>query len=135
MEKVSVVGVYLEQNGKILMVQEKGQAWGLWCVPLGHLDKGESLEDSAKREVMEETGYSIEINKNLGLKIVSDTDYKGGEKDKGKSIEVNFLKGKILGGNLTYDRKDLLDARWVDKNTVLELPLRGYWLKEILTSS
>lgn len=135
MEKVSVVGVYLEQNGKILMVQEKGQAWGLWCIPLGHLDKGESLEDSAKREVMEETGYSIEINKNLGRKIVSDTDYKGGEKDKGKSIEVNFLKGKILGGNLTYDRKDLLDARWVDKNTVLELPLRGYWLKEILTNS
>lgn len=135
MEKVSVVGVYLEQNGKILMVQEKGQAWGLWCVPLGHLDKGESLEDSAKREVMEETGYSIEINKNLGLKIVSDTDYKGGEKDKGKSIEVNFLKGKILGGNLTYDRKDLLDARWVDKNKILELPLRGPWLKEILTSS
>ena len=135
MEKVSVVGVYLEQNGKILMVQEKGQAWGLWCVPLGHLDKGESLEDSAKREVMEETGYYIEINKNLGRKIVSDTDYKGGEKDKGKSIEVNFLKGKILGGNLTYDRKDLLDARWVDKNKILELPLRGYWLKEILTSS
>ena len=28
MEKVSVVGVYLEQNGKVLMVQEKGQAWG-----------------------------------------------------------------------------------------------------------
>ena len=135
MEKVSVVGVYLEQNGKILMVQEKGQAWGLWCIPLGHVDEGESLEDSAKREVMEETGYYIEINKNLGRKIVSDTDYKGGEKDKGKSIEVNFLKGKILGGNLTYDRKDLLDARWVDKNTVLELPLRGYWLKEILTNS
>ena len=135
MEKVSVVGVYLEQNGKILMVQEKGQAWGLWCVPLGHLDKGESLEDSAKREVMEETGYHIEITKNLGRRIVSDTDYKGGEKDKGKSIEVNFLKGKILGGNLTYDRKDLLDARWVDKNKILELPLRGPWLKEILTSS
>lgn len=135
MERVSVVGVYLEQNGKILMVQEKGQAWGLWCIPLGHVDKGESLEDSAKREVMEETGYSIEIKKNLGRKIVSDIDYKGGEKDKGKSIEVNFFEGKILSGGLMYEPNDLLDAQWIDKNRILELPLRGLWLKEILTSS
>ena len=76
MEKVSVVAVYIEQDSKVLMVQEKGQAWGLWSVPVGHIDEGETLEETAKREVKEETGYTIELTGNLGKKLVSDIEFK-----------------------------------------------------------
>ena len=134
MEKVSVVAVYIEQDGKVLMVQEKGQAWGLWAPPMGHVDEGEELEQSAIREVKEETGYDIKILDNLGKKIVSDKDYKGGEKDTGKQIEVNFFKGKIVGGKLEPELEDLLAVEWVEKDKMLNLPLRGDWLKDFLIS-
>lgn len=134
MEKVSVVAVYIEQDGKVLMVQEKGQAWGLWAPPMGHVDEGEELEQSAFREVKEETGYDIEILGSLGKKIVSDTDYKGGEKDTGKQIEVNFFKGNIVGGKLEPELDGLLAVEWVEKDKVLDLPLRGHWLKDFLNS-
>jgi len=134
MEKVSVVAVYIEQDSKVLMVQEKGQAWGLWSVPVGHIDEGETLEETAKREVKEETGYTIELTGNLGKKLVSDIEYKGGERDKGKQIEINILKGKINSGDLKPDLEGLLDAKWLDKNKTSNLPLRGRWVKAILNS-
>lgn len=134
MEKVSVVAVYIEQDGKVLMVQEKGQAWGLWAPPGGHIDEGESIEEAAKREIKEETGYDIEILDSLGKKIVSDTEYKGGEKDKGKQIEINFLKGNIVGGRLKPELDGFLAIEWVERDEVLNLPLRGDWLKDFLNS-
>jgi 8-oxo-dGTP diphosphatase len=133
MNKVKVVAVYIEDDDKILMVQERGQAQGLWSIPLGHVESGESLREAAKREVKEETGYLVNISKSLGKKIVSDTDYKGGNKDKRKIIEVNFFKGKIASGTLSPNRKSLLDAKWIEKNKILNLPLRGSWLRAILS--
>src|SRR3989344_4817897 len=133
MEKVSVVAVYLEKDGKVLMVQEKGQAWGLWSIPIGHVDGGETLEDAAIREIKEETGYYIEITSSLGKKTVSDIEYKGGEKDTGKQIEINFFKGKIISGKLKPDLEGLLAVEWVEKEKVLNLPLRGDWLRGIIS--
>lgn len=134
MNKVKVVAVYVEDNGKILMVQEKGRsAFGLWTVPVGHVDSSESLREAAKREVKEETGYLVSISKSLGKKVISHADYKSGKEDRGKLIEVNFFEAKIKGGNLSPNRKDLLNATWVKKNKILDLPLRGSWLKDILS--
>ena len=133
MEKVSVVAVYIEKDGKVLMVKEKGQAWGLWSIPIGHVDEGETFEEAAKREVKEETGYDVKITKGLGQKVVSDTEYKGGEKDTGKEIQINFFKGKILSGKLKPDLEGLLDVKWVEKDKVLDLPLRGDWVKDIIS--
>src|SRR3989344_3310652 len=124
MEKVSVVAIHIEQDGKVLMVQEKGQAWGLWSIPIGHVDEGETPKEAAKREVKEETGYNIGITERLGQQVVSDTEYKGGEKDKGRGIEITFFRGKITGGELKLDLEGLLDVEWVEKEKVLNLPLR-----------
>jgi len=134
MEKVSIVAVYIEQDGKVLMVQERGQAWGLWAPPMGHVDEGEELEQSAIREVKEETGYDIEILGSLGKRVVSDTDYKGGEKDTGKQFEVHFFNGKIVSGKLEPELDGLLAVEWVEKDKVLSLSLRGGWLKDFLKS-
>lgn len=54
------VGVFIFRNGKFLMGQRKG-AHGAdsWSVPGGHLEFGESPEETAAREVQEETGLKI----------------------------------------------------------------------------
>lgn len=44
------------QNQKLLLVSNDGSYWYL---PGGHMEPGETLQDCAKREIYEETGYAI----------------------------------------------------------------------------
>ena len=54
------IGVFVFKNGKFLMQQRQGaHGAGSWSVPGGHLEFGESFEDTARREVKEETGLDI----------------------------------------------------------------------------
>ena len=54
------VGVFVKRNGKILVGKRKGShGAGTWALPGGHLESGESFERCCKREVLEETGLSI----------------------------------------------------------------------------
>ena len=45
-------GLVRNQSGKMLFIFRKGK----WDLPKGKIDKGETLEKGAKREVKEETG-------------------------------------------------------------------------------
>lgn len=134
MGKISVVGVYIERDGKILLVQEKGYAYGLWSVPLGHVEINEGFEEAAKREVKEETGYEIKITNKLFSKTFSDKEYRGGKRDIGKQIEVTCFSGEVIGGDLKPNLEDVLDAKWFGKSETQKLPLRSTWLSEILVS-
>ena len=54
------VGVCVIKDGKVLFGKRKNaHGEGSWCFPGGHLELNESIEDCARREVLEETGLSI----------------------------------------------------------------------------
>lgn len=54
------IGVFVFKNGKFLIGQRKGaHGANSWSVPGGHLEFGESPEQTASREVAEETGLEI----------------------------------------------------------------------------
>jgi len=133
MKKIKVAGVYIQQDDKVLMVQEKGQAWGLWSVPMGHVDPDETARKAVEREAEEETGYDIDIIDEIEPWIIEGVDYKGGESDNDKLIELHFFVGKIVGGNLDFDKKDLLDCKWIEIADLDNLSLRGDWLMELFT--
>lgn len=62
MDKLPKVGtaVFVWRDGKFLMSRRQGShGSGTWCVPGGHLEFGESLEDCVRRETREETGMKI----------------------------------------------------------------------------
>ena len=62
------VGVIVRKGGDILLLQRKGShGEGTWSVPGGHIDAGETPEECAIREVMEETGVTVGNPHFLGI--------------------------------------------------------------------
>ncbi|HEX6454178.1 MAG TPA: NUDIX domain-containing protein [Trebonia sp.] len=92
---------------------------GLWALPGGAQDIGESLAEAAQREVNEETGIEIEITGLSG--IYSDPRhviaYDDGEVR--QEFSICFL-GKVIGSQLRTSSESR-QARWIPVNELDKL--------------
>jgi NADH pyrophosphatase NudC (nudix superfamily) len=97
-----VAGCVLEKDGKYLLVQERQQkVYGKWNLPAGRVDIGETIEQAAIRETLEETGYQVKLVKKLRI-----------EHDDATRPVLHSFKANITGGNLKFQEDELLDAQW-----------------------
>lgn len=67
---VGVGAVIINDQGKIFLAkrgQKSRNERGLWQIPGGGVEFGETLEDALKREVKEEHGIDVDIIKLLGV--------------------------------------------------------------------
>jgi len=59
---LGVSGIVFNNQYQILLIQRnQPPAMGLWSIPGGKLDPGESLVEACKREIKEETGLDTEV--------------------------------------------------------------------------
>jgi len=102
---VPVAAVIVPVENKIVLVQRKyDPSKGGWCLPCGFVNEYEDPKEAAIREVNEETGLVIVINK-----ILDTTTPMPRAAGKGNQV-VLFYEGKIIGGELKAG-DDALDAR------------------------
>jgi ADP-ribose pyrophosphatase YjhB (NUDIX family) len=81
-----------------------------WCVPKGHPEGQESLEEAAVREIAEETGLEVEIIEALGSIRY---EFAAGHKLISKTVH-HFLMRQI-GGELTVEndpQHEAVDVKW-----------------------
>lgn len=55
------VAVVLVEDDRLLMVRRQGSYAGMWCIPCGHVERGEDVRQAARREFEEETGLKVDI--------------------------------------------------------------------------
>lgn len=61
-------GVVAERDGLILLVRRNHEPMlGRWSFPSGFVDAGEVVPEAAQREVFEETGVEVRIDRLLGV--------------------------------------------------------------------
>ena len=113
-----VAGVVIKQDGKYLLVQEKKPSdYGLWNLPAGHVEEGQTIAGTAVREAKEETGYDVELIRELDIF----------HRDGGIACKHTFL-AKIIGGELRVP-EDMLDVKWFTYDEILQMKekLRYAW--------
>lgn len=115
------VGVFIFRDGKFLVGQRRGShGAGSWSVPGGHLEWNETPEETAIREVKEETSCDIE-NVRFGA-VTNDRFY-----DEGKHYITLWMISdwKAGEGEITEPDK-YIDQQWVDFDSLPE-PLFLTW--------
>lgn len=64
------VAVVVERDGRFLVVEESAeQGRVVYNQPAGHVEKGETMEQAAVREALEETGWDVRLTGFLGLYV------------------------------------------------------------------
>ena len=61
------VACVVADGDRYLMVEEEVKGRLAYNQPAGHLDEGESLADAARRETLEETGWTVELQHLIGV--------------------------------------------------------------------
>lgn len=102
---IVVAGVILrDKAGKYLLVQErKESAYGLWGLPAGWAESGETPKQAAIREAKEEVGLEVEI--------ASSESFYDLEQPEVERHYYAFL-GSIKSGEITIQQDELLAAHW-----------------------
>lgn len=101
-----IFGLDKDGSRRVLLVQRGGEPFkGMWAFPGGFLNMDETLEECARRELKEETGFETPIRFEE-LKSFSAID----RDPRGRTITVAFLAevpmAEVKGGD------DAADARW-----------------------
>ncbi|MEK6582658.1 MAG: NUDIX hydrolase [Nitrospirota bacterium] len=115
--QVSSGGVIFRGNAgvtEIALIAVKGG--NVWCLPKGIVDKGESPEETAVREVGEETGLKGRIRDKIG--DVSFWYYIKGENARCRKT-VHFYLMEYLGGSTKDHDAEVDDASWFPLDTAL----------------
>jgi len=115
------VGVFVFRDGKFLVGRRLGaHGEGSWTVPGGHLEFNEAPEDTAVREVKEETNCGID-----NVRFAAVTNDRFFDEDK-HYITLWMMSDWKAGEGEIMEPDKYIDQRWIDFSSLPE-PLFLPW--------
>ena len=117
-ELTNMVMVY-DKNTNRAVVQQRVKYWKGITFPGGHVEKGESFIDSAKREVFEETGLKVDNLKLCG--IINWCHRKSGERYMVMLYKTDTYSGELI------DETEEGKVFWADIDEIPKMELPPYF--------
>lgn len=114
---IGVGGIVFNDKGQVLMIQRnQPPAMGLWSVPGGKLEAGESLADTCKREIKEETGLDVAVKNIVAVveRRIESFHY----------VVIDFLACLVGDENtMPVAQSDVAEAKWIGLENIEEYHL------------
>jgi 8-oxo-dGTP diphosphatase len=114
---VAVGAVVFKSNCVLLVRRGKAPAEDLWAIPGGSVEIGETLQQAAEREILEETGIKIRAGKPIYIFDVIDRDED--EKIRFHYVIIDLAADYVSGEPAAGD--DAAEARWISAHELNEL--------------
>lgn len=118
---VITVDAIIEVQGGIVLIQRRNPPYG-WAIPGGFVDYGETLESAVAREMKEETGLDIQIERQFHTYSAPDRDPRrhtittvfiataSGEPVAGDDAEdAGVFTRETLPYDMAFDHREILD--------------------------
>lgn len=114
------VGAVVIKDSKVLLVRRGiPPSEGLWAIPGGHVELGETLQETAEREILEETGVIIKAQDPIyAFDLI--------ERDESGRIRFHYIVVDVKADYVSGDPRgsdDALEARWLSWEEIVELPV------------
>lgn len=113
-EKSCGAVVFRTKNNRTQILLIRHVNGGHWAFPKGHVEKGETEEQTALREILEETGLSVTLD-NRYRQVVSYSPKKDVIKD-----VVYFVAHAAADSETVAQESEISRIRWVDASKSIE---------------
>jgi len=117
--QVAVGAIVIRERRVLLVKRSQPPGEGLWAIPGGRVKLGETLKEAAEREIMEETGVTIEAREPVYTFEVINNDNDGGFRFHYVIIDLaaDYVGGEPRAGD------DACEARWITPEELARLPV------------
>jgi len=110
-----VGAVIKDAAGRLLLIRRGHEPGaGLWSLPGGRIERGETDEQAVAREILEETGLRVACGRLVGTAELPGLD--------GAVADVRDYLATVTGGELAAG-DDAADVRWATAADLTRLPL------------
>jgi len=112
--RVAVGAVVFKEDRVLMVLRGKPPAESQWAIPGGCIELGETLQEAAEREIMEETGLTIQAGKPVYTFDVIERDETGRIRFHYiiVDLEAVYIHGDLRPGD------DALDVSWVSSKDI-----------------
>lgn len=120
--------IFDEDRQRVLLTRRRDN--GLWCLPGGHMEAGESVEECCMREVLEETGLHVRVKRLTG--VYSNPDqlviYPNG--DQVHFVVLNF-DVEVMGGELRQSN-ETSEAGYFSQTEISSMPMHDRHAERVM---
>ena len=106
-----------DDQGRLLVIRRgRPPSEGLWSIPGGRVEPGESGQEAAAREVREETGLTVRVGN-----LIGSVERPGRTVD--EVYVIDDYAAEVVGDAQPTAGDDASEARWVTRAELENLPL------------
>nr|WP_314845826.1 NUDIX domain-containing protein [uncultured Microbacterium sp.] len=121
--RVAAYAVVTDDDGRILLARWAEGRRVAWTMPGGGIEAGEPPEATVRRELKEETGYTVKVGELLGIhsRVIPASQRVHESEHPLHTLRIVY-RASVTGGKLQYETDGSTDmAEWFSLSAVREL--------------